>query len=161
MILDNDPKVAERVKTLLPNAFSLVDGCFDPLHRGHVQYFRRAAELNLPVLCNVANDSYIMSSKGRAPLLQELERVSVLDAIRYIDYVYLSTRGTCWSLRNLRPTYYVKGKDWAGCLPPDQVKACEELAIEIVILDCQLESSTEILRAFLRRQRDSYGHQEI
>ncbi|NDI10852.1 MAG: hypothetical protein EBY74_07690, partial [Actinobacteria bacterium] len=31
----------------------MVDGSFDPLHDGHIEYFRQAAGLGLPVLCNV------------------------------------------------------------------------------------------------------------
>jgi nicotinic acid mononucleotide adenylyltransferase len=32
---------------------AMVDGAFDPLHRGHIEYFRAAAELGLPLLCNL------------------------------------------------------------------------------------------------------------
>ena len=41
---------------------AMVDGAFDPLHRGHIEYFRAAAErLSAPLLCNVASDSYVRS----------------------------------------------------------------------------------------------------
>ena len=30
---------------------AMVDGAFDPLHRGHIEYFRAAAQLDAPLLC--------------------------------------------------------------------------------------------------------------
>ena len=34
----------------------MVDGGFDPLHEGHIAYFAAAAELGVPVLCNLASE---------------------------------------------------------------------------------------------------------
>src|SRR5688500_10508071 len=91
----------------LPASFAMVDGCFDPLHSGHVEYFRFAATLGVPVLCNVAADAYLISHKGRPPLLGESDRAVVIDAMRFIDYVFISRSGTRSSLERLRPAYYV------------------------------------------------------
>ena len=38
---------------------AMVDGAFDPLHAGHIEYFERAAGLGLPLLCNLASDRYL------------------------------------------------------------------------------------------------------
>jgi cytidyltransferase-like protein len=130
------------------NAVAMVDGGFDPLHAGHVEYFRRAAELGLPVLCNVISDSYV-SSKHR-PLLPEEQRVQVIDAIRYIDYTHLADRmTTAGVLRELQPRFYVKGRDWEGRLPEEEVAICERFGIEIVFLDTVLESSSRILAEYV------------
>ena len=37
---------------------AMVDGAFDPLHHGHVEYFNRAREVGGALLCNIAPDSY-------------------------------------------------------------------------------------------------------
>ncbi|NBX51841.1 hypothetical protein EBT25_18345, partial [bacterium] len=34
------------------NQLTMVDGSFDPLHEGHIEYFRLASELGFPVICN-------------------------------------------------------------------------------------------------------------
>ncbi|HVR74357.1 MAG TPA: hypothetical protein VMT52_08495 [Planctomycetota bacterium] len=138
----------------MPASFAMVDGCFDPLHRGHVEYFRFAATLGVPVLCNVAADAYLISHKGRPPLLGESDRAGVIDGMRSIDYVYIARSGTRSSLERLRPAYYVKGKDWVGRLPEEQIDACRRLGIKIVYADCQLGSSSGIIDHFLR----SLGH---
>jgi cytidyltransferase-like protein len=131
---------------------AMVDGAFDPLHRGHVEYFRAATEqLDVPLLCNVASDSYVRTK--HPPLLPEDQRAAVVDAIRYITYTHVNQFDTETILRELRPKYYVKGKDWEGRLPPDQVTICRECGIEVVYLDTVLDSSSRILQQYCERQK--------
>ena len=132
---------------------AMVDGAFDPLHRGHIEYFRAAAALGLPVLCNVASDRYVRTK--HPPLLDERQRAAVVDAIRYITYTHVNEFDTETILRELRPRYYVKGKDWDGRLPAEQVAICREHAIEIVYLDTVLDSSSRILEQYALQQNQS------
>lgn len=125
---------------------SMVDGGFDPIHAGHVAYFRAAAELGLPVLCNVAGDAWVM--RKHAPLLPQAERAAVIDAFRWIDWTHPAPGPTVDVLRAARPRYYVKGRDWEGRFPAEERAACEELGIEPVFLDTVTHSSTEILRRY-------------
>jgi cytidyltransferase-like protein len=130
---------------------AMVDGAFDPLHRGHIEYFRAAAErLDAPLLCNVASDRYVRTK--HPPLLPEDQRAAVVDAIRYISFTHINRFDTETILGELRPKYYVKGKDWAGRLPPDQEAICRDHGIEIVYLDTVLDSSTRILREYSEQQ---------
>lgn len=130
-------------------AVAMVDGAFDPLHKGHIEYFRAAAAaVDVPLLCNVASDRYVRTK--HAPLLPEDQRAVVIDAIRYIGYTHINTHDTETILRHLRPKYYVKGRDWDGRLPPEQVRICAEHNIGIVYLDTVLDSSSRILERFRR-----------
>ena len=129
---------------------AMVDGAFDPLHRGHIEYFRAASELGVPLLCNVASDAYVRTK--HPPLLPEDQRAAVVDAIRYITYTHINGADTETILRQLRPRYYVKGNDWVGRLPPEQVTICADHGIEIVYLDTVLDSSSRILQQFASRQ---------
>ena len=36
----------------------MVDGAFDPLHQGHVEYFNRAREIGGALLCNIAPEAH-------------------------------------------------------------------------------------------------------
>ena len=126
---------------------AMVDGAFDPMHRGHIEYFRLAAErLDAPLLCNVASDRYVRTK--HPPLLPEDQRAAIVDAIRYVTYTHINQFDTETILRELRPRYYVKGKDWEGRLPPEQVTICRECQIEVVYLDTVLDSSSRILREY-------------
>ena len=124
----------------------MVDGAFDPLHHGHIEYFNRAKEVGGMLLCNIAPDSY--TAVKHPPLLAAPQRAAVLDALKPIDYTHISPVDTETVLRELQPTHYIKGKDWEGRLPPEQVRICEKDGIQIVYLDTVLR----VLRAKLGRE---------
>ena len=146
MILDFDalPAYAGRV--------AMVDGAFDPLHAGHIEYFKAAAALGVPLLCNVASDRYVATK--HPPLLPESQRAAVVDAIRYIDFTHVNQFDTETILTHLRPKYYVKGKDWDGRLPPRQVEICARLDIGIVYLDTIRDSSSRLLQRFAEQSQN-------
>jgi cytidyltransferase-like protein len=127
-------------------AVAMVDGGFDPLHPGHIAYFRAAARLGLPVLANVSPDSWI--ARKHRPLLPQADRVAIIDALRDIALVHPSQGTTEDVLRALAPRYYVKGADWRGKLPPEQEAICADNGTEIVFLDTVLASSTAILERY-------------
>jgi cytidyltransferase-like protein len=130
---------------------AMVDGAFDPLHRGHIEYFRAAAEqLDVPLLCNVASDRYVRTK--HPPLLPEDQRAAIVDAIRYISYTHINQFDTETILRELQPKYYVKGKDWDGRLPPEQVRICAQHGIDVVYLDTVVDSSSRILKSYTEQQ---------
>ena len=131
---------------------AMVDGAFDPLHLGHIEYFRAAAALGVPLLCNVASDAYVRTK--HVPLLPEDQRVAVVDAIRFIAYTHLNRFDTEAILRELRPRYYVKGQDWEGRLPAEQVAICAEHDIKVVYLPTVRDSSSRILQKFSDQQRN-------
>jgi cytidyltransferase-like protein len=131
-------------------ALTMVDGAFDPIHPGHIAYFEAAAALGLPVLCNVSPDAYVVTK--HRPLLTQVERAAVLDAIRFLEYVHLSTGSTRDVLAELRPRYYAKGADWRGRLPDAEVATCAEQGTEIVYLDTVLQSSTALLERYADRR---------
>ena len=127
----------------------MVSGGFDPLHPGHIAYFRAAADLGGPVLSNVSDDDWV--GRKHIPLLTQGERVAVIDAIRYIAYTHAEETATEDVLRLVRPRYFAKGADWQGRLPPGELATCEGLGIEIVFLDTVVDSSTDVLRRYLER----------
>jgi cytidyltransferase-like protein len=129
-------------------AVNMVDGAFDPLHRGHIEYFRAAAALGVPLLCNVASDRYVRTK--HMPLLAEGDRAAIVDAIRFITYTHINQFDTETILRELRPRCYVKGRDWVGRLPPEQETICASEGIDVVYLDTVLDSSSRILEQFAK-----------
>jgi len=136
----------------LAGTVAMVDGCFDPIHDGHVRYFDEAAKFGLPVLCNVQADAYIESTKGRMPLLSEAQRAAVLAGMRSIDHVHICHSTTADVLERLRPHVYVKGADWKERgLPEREREVCEREGIEIAYLDTVVSSSTEVAERFFDR----------
>lgn len=136
---------------------AMVDGAFDPLHHGHIEYFRGARALGVPLLCNIAADSYV--SAKHPPLLEASQRAAVIDALSDIDYTHVSKSDTETVLRELRPTHYIKGKDWEGRLPAEQERICAEQGTEVVLLDTVMDSSTALLRKYRSPSQD--GDSEV
>ena len=130
----------------LAGQVTMVDGSFDPLHEGHVAYFKAASNLGIPVLCNIAADTW--TSSKHPVLLSQSQRAEVIDAVRYIDYVHLSNSTTLDVLTLLKPKIYAKGKDWLerGGIPVAERLACEKNHIEVQYLDTVLNSSSQLLR---------------
>ena len=124
---------------------AMVDGSFDPLHDGHIEYFRAAAAVGHPLLCNIASDKWT-SSKHRV-LLSQQQRGVVIDAIKYISFVHLSATTTLNVLELLQPKVYIKGSDWVarGGVPSDEKEICQKLGIEIMYLDTVTNSSSRLL----------------
>jgi bifunctional ADP-heptose synthase (sugar kinase/adenylyltransferase) len=139
----------------LAGSVTMVDGGFDPLHDGHVRYFAAAAALGLPVLCNASPDSWV--DMKHAPLLPQDRRAVVLDALRDIAYVHVSSVSTVEVLEALRPRHYAKGEDWRGRLPEPERDVCLRLGIEVVYLDTITSSSTTLLERFLQRSEARCG----
>jgi glycerol-3-phosphate cytidylyltransferase-like family protein len=123
----------------------MVDGSFDPIHDGHIGYFRAASQFGLPVLCNVASDSWTVSK--HPVLLTQNQRGIVLDSIRYLSFVHLSQVSTRDVLRLLQPKMYVKGNDWIarGGVPTEEQQLCDELGIEVKYLETVTNSSSKLL----------------
>lgn len=126
---------------------SMIDGCFDPIHQGHVFYFEMAKALGDPVFCNITGDEYL--TRKHTPLLSHQKRALVLNAIRHLDFVFMSDRTTAEVLSILKPKRYVKGNDWlARGLPEKELEVCKIYGIEIIYLDTVVDSSSEILKKY-------------
>ncbi len=64
----------------------LVTGGFDPVHSGHIKYFKAAKQLGDRLIVGVNSDAWLTRKKGR-PFLPIWERVSILMEMKCIDQV--------------------------------------------------------------------------
>jgi len=66
------------------------NGCFDILHRGHIELFKYAKSLGDTLLVGVDSDFKVKQDKGEdRPFNNEEDRIELLNSIRYIDKVFL------------------------------------------------------------------------
>ncbi len=91
------------------------NGCFDILHRGHVDYLSKARALGDILIVGVNTDVSVKRLKGaHRPIVQEDDRAAVLAALGVVDYVCLFDEDTPYELiRALVPDILVKGADWS------------------------------------------------
>lgn len=125
----------------------LIDGCFDPLHEGHIAYIQAASRLGSHLVLNMATDEEIWIKRPQTgPLLPFHSRKVVLEALRAVQEV------VCWdtkeALKKVKPAIYAKGMDWKGKLPQEELSICNEFGIEVVYLDTVLNSSSKLLQSY-------------
>lgn len=90
------------------------NGCFDLLHRGHVDYLQRARGLGDALVVGLNGDGSVRQLKGPGrPILPEGDRAAVLVALRAVDAVVIFHQPTAEALvAAIQPAVYVKGGDW-------------------------------------------------
>jgi cytidyltransferase-like protein len=64
----------------------LVTGGFDPLHSGHIEYFKAARELGDRLIVGVNSDDWLTRKKGR-PFMPFKERVAIIKELAVVDKV--------------------------------------------------------------------------
>lgn len=64
----------------------LVTGGFDPLHSGHIEYFKSARELGDKLVVGINSDQWLARKKGQ-PFMPWVERATIVSAIHYVDRV--------------------------------------------------------------------------
>ena len=64
------------------------NGCFDVLHRGHIELFKHAKSLGDWLVVGIDTDERVRASKGQSRPFNTIEdRVAMLGSIRYIDEI--------------------------------------------------------------------------
>lgn len=90
------------------------NGCFDLVHRGHVDYLSRARDLGDLLILGLNSDSSVRRLKGPSrPIVDEKSRALLLAAFQFIDYVVLFEEDTPYELiKAAQPDILVKGGDY-------------------------------------------------
>ncbi|MGH9466810.1 MAG: adenylyltransferase/cytidyltransferase family protein [Terriglobales bacterium] len=90
------------------------NGCYDLLHPGHLRTLAQARALGDALLVAINTDAGVQAAKGpERPIISEMERAEVLDALEMVDYVTLFGDPTPLALiTTLLPDVLVKGADW-------------------------------------------------
>jgi cytidyltransferase-like protein len=70
------------------NRVVLVTGGFDPLHSGHIEYFKAARSLGDMLVVGVNSDAWLERKKGRA-FMPSNERVTIIQNLKVVDHCIL------------------------------------------------------------------------
>ena len=90
------------------------NGCFDILHRGHVEYLSKAADLGDVLIIGLNTDASVKRIKGPSrPVNDEKARAVVLAALEFVNAIMFFEEDTPYNLiKNVQPDVLVKGKDY-------------------------------------------------
>jgi len=91
------------------------NGCFDVLHRGHLEYLRFCRRHGDVVVLGLNSDNSVRVIKGPGrPINNQEDRAALLAAMEMVDYVTLFDEPSVLNLvKKVRPDVLVKGEDWA------------------------------------------------
>jgi len=127
------------------------NGCFDILHRGHVEYLAAARQLGDVLIVGLNSDASIRRLKGPdRPINPQDDRAAVLDGLRSVDIVTIFEEDTPAQLIAIvEPDVLVKGGDYteATVVGADVVRARGGRVVIVPLLE---DRSTSALIARIR-----------
>ena len=88
------------------NTVTIVTGGFDPLHSGHIAYFKAAKELGNPLCVGVNSDEWLTRKKGK-PFMPAYERGMIVKHLNMVDDVIEwddSDGSACGAIQHLLDT---------------------------------------------------------
>jgi D-beta-D-heptose 7-phosphate kinase/D-beta-D-heptose 1-phosphate adenosyltransferase len=90
------------------------NGCFDVLHRGHIEFLGFCKKQGDIVVLALNSDKSVKVIKGPdRPLNNQLDRAAVLSALESVDYIVIFDEPDPLGIINkVKPDVLVKGQDW-------------------------------------------------
>lgn len=90
------------------------NGCFDLLHRGHVDYLTKARDLGDKLFLGLNTDASVSKLKGEhRPIQDEQSRLHIMASLQCVDAVILFDEETPYELiKRVQPDILVKGADY-------------------------------------------------
>jgi rfaE bifunctional protein nucleotidyltransferase chain/domain len=95
------------------------NGCFDILHKGHIEYLAKAAAYGDILIVGINSDQSVRNIKGPSrPVQDESTRLLVLASLQFVDKVVIFEEDTPYELiKIVQPDVLVKGADYL----PEQI----------------------------------------
>ncbi len=129
------------------------NGCFDILHKGHIELFRAAREHGDVLVVAINSDQSVRRFKGPGrPIFDQSERAEVLIAMEPVDFVCVFDEDTpLETILKIHPDVLVKGSDWAdkGIVGQEEVEAWGGEVVAVGLIAGQ--SSTGVIERVLSR----------
>jgi rfaE bifunctional protein nucleotidyltransferase chain/domain len=91
------------------------NGCFDILHRGHIELFKYAKSLGDLLIVGIDSDKKVKADKGEGrPINKAEDRQCLLESIKYIDkvFVFNSKQELEDLIKLVKPNIIIIGSDW-------------------------------------------------
>ena len=90
------------------------NGCFDIIHKGHIEVLARTADLGDKLIIGLNSDNSIQKLKGeKRPIIDENSRIILLAALDFVDAIILFSEETPLNLiTTIKPDILAKGGDY-------------------------------------------------
>ena len=127
-------------------------GVFDMFHIGHLNILRRAKEQCDYLVVGVTTDELCRKRKNKTPIINECDRMAIVEAIRYVDKVVPQIdMDKIRPVKDLGADAVFVGSDWKGTEAWNKYeKQFAEVGCTVVYLDHTDGISSTILREKLK-----------
>lgn len=123
-------------------------GVFDMFHIGHLNILRRAKEQCDFLIVGVTSDELCFARKKHYPIINEKERMAIVEAIRYVDKVVpQNDMDKFLAVKKFKVNKVFVGSDWKGT---DSWKKYEEEFAKVGCSVTYLEHTDGISSSMLR-----------
>lgn len=146
--LDNPEDLHHRLREFRKHGKRVVftNGCFDILHRGHVNFLKKARALGDVLIVGLNSDDSIRRIKGKTrPINSLADRIEVLSGLQSVDgLVPFDDDSPVELIKTVRPDIFVKG---GGYIPEDIPEAdlVRQLGGEVKVIPAEEGFSTSLL----------------
>lgn len=108
-------KYIEKLREQSAIRIAFTNGCFDVIHRGHVQYLEQAKAAADLLLVGLNSDASVRRLKGAdRPYIEQDDRAFVLSRLEAVDIVCIFDQDTPLELlRRVKPDVLAKGADYS------------------------------------------------
>lgn len=123
-------------------------------HIGHLNILRKAKEQCEYLVVGVTTDALCLLRKGKLPIINERERMAIVEAVRYVDRVVVQENMDKLSaVKRYKADVVFVGSDWQGTEAWDQYeRQFAEVGCRVVYLKHTEGISSSILRERLNNQ---------
>lgn len=132
----------------------IVSGYFNPIHKGHIEYFQKA-KANGGKLFVIVNSDFQRALKGSKEFQDEKERVFIVENLKLVDKCFLSIDKDRTVVESIKMIYnefgneyqlaFANGGDQNNDTIPEK-PICQELGIELIDgLGDKIQSSSWLL----------------
>lgn len=129
------------------NSVVFTNGCFDILHRGHIEYLKKSRQLGYKLIVGLNSDESVKKLKGKdRPVNNQQDRKAVLEALEFVDEVIIFDSDTPYELiKRIEPDIITKGGDYKS---KEEVVG-HDLAEVVIIPYVQGYSTTNTISQFV------------
>jgi cytidyltransferase-like protein len=135
----------------------IVSGYFNPIHKGHLEYFKNAKAQGNELFV-IVNSDFQRSLKGSKEFQDENERVFIVENLRIVDKCFISIDKDRTVVESIKMIFiefgneyqlaFANGGDQNNDTIPER-PICEELGIELIDgLGGKIQSSSWLLKKY-------------
>jgi len=137
----------------------IVSGYFNPIHKGHLDLFKKAKAIG-DKLWVIVNSDFQRELKGSKSFMSDTERLEIVQAIKWVDYALISSdrdRTQCYTLQQFHDMFsdkydlaFANGGDQNNDTISER-EVCERLGIELLDgLGDKIQSSSWLLNQHIQ-----------